>query len=194
MAADNLEGVEVDRLINELKAPAPKRVAAPVPNPTPVIPPAPATSPPAATVTASAGAAAQPMYRGPLTPLQLRPMREFSLFTRIQTLVLKRVHELEVDRGAVVVRTCVGLGVSLSAAMPFWPYPKGCGWWLLLYLFAVCTVIVAGSWGAKLTWDAHLGITHSVAIAVVMWGITLAVHETLIRIGYAKVEATWLCP
>ena len=97
-------------------------------------------------------------------------------------------------RQVTVVRMMVGLGVLLGAAMPYWPYPKACAWWLLLYLFAVAMVVVAGVWSARLTWNMRLGIAHVVAIGIVLWGITLAAEETLPRIGYAKAEAVWWCP
>ena len=91
------------------------------------------------------------------------------------------------------VWVCVGLGVALSAAMPFWPYPKACAWWLLLYLLAVAMVVVAGIWAARVSWITRVGVAHMVALGVVFWGITLAADETLPRIGYAKTEAVWFC-
>jgi hypothetical protein len=95
--------------------------------------------------------------------------------------------------GTTVVWTSLGLGVALGVAMPFWPYPKACAWWLLLYLCAVAMVVVAGVWAARLTWVTRLGVAHMVALGVVFWGITLAADETLPRIGYAKTEAVWFC-
>jgi hypothetical protein len=61
-------------------------------------------------------------------------------------------------------------------------------------MFAVAMVVIAGVWGARLTWATRLGIAHTVALAIVLWGITLAAEETLPRIGYAKAEAVWWCP
>ena len=92
-----------------------------------------------------------------------------------------------------IVWMCVGLGVTLGVAMPFWPYPKACAWWLLFYLFAVTMVVVAGVWAARLAWGTRLAAAHMVALGVVFWGITLAAEETLPRIGYAKTEAVWFC-
>jgi len=90
---------------------------------------------------------------------------------------LPRLNQIRVPQ-SVVVRSCVGLGVLLSAAMPFWPYPKAGVWWVL-YLFSVGMVVVAGVWSARLTWNTRLGMAHTVALFVVLWGITLAAEEAL---------------
>ena len=101
---------------------------------------------------------------------------------------------LTAPRTVTVVRMCVGLGVLLALAMPYWPYPKACTWWLFAYLFAVAMVVIAGIWAARMTWATRLGVAHTVAICVILWGITLAAEETLPRVGYAKADAVWFCP
>lgn len=98
------------------------------------------------------------------------------------------------ERGTGVVRMCVALGAALAVAVPFWPYPKACAWWLLAYMIAVGMVLVAGVWSSRLTWDARLGYAHMAALATVFWGAVLAAEEILPRIGYAQTSATWLCP
>jgi hypothetical protein len=90
---------------------------------------------------------------------------------------LPRLSQMRVPQSAVV-RSCVALGVLLSVAMPFWPYPKAGIWWVL-YLFSVGMVVVAGVWSARLTWNTRLPMAHTVALFVVLWGITLAAEEAL---------------
>ena len=85
---------------------------------------------------------------------------------------------------------CVSLGLALSIAMPFWPYPRTGLWWMLFYIFAVGMVLVSGVWSAKLTWATRLGYAHIVALGVVLWGLTLVTEETM-RNGYFTAEAAF---
>lgn len=78
--------------------------------------------------------------------------------------------------------------------MPYWPYPKAGALWLLWYLFAVGMVLVAGIWSARLTWNTRQGVAHTVALGVVLWGITLAAEETIPRIDCSKTAAVLVCP
>ena len=92
------------------------------------------------------------------------------------------------------VRAWVGLGAALAVAMPFWPYAKAYSWGLFLYMFAVALVIFSGIWSARLTWITRLAVAHTLAVTILVWGVTLAAAETLPRIGYAKAETTWFHP
>jgi hypothetical protein len=109
--------------------------------------------------------------------------------TRPQTVV----REIHVPRRPAGVWACVGLGVMLGIALPFWPYPQSCGLWLLLYGSAVWMEVVAGIWGARLTWDTHLGLAHLVALVTILWGLALAAQQVLPRVGYANYHAVWVC-
>jgi hypothetical protein len=104
-------------------------------------------------------------------------------FHALRTLALQKLRDT--PWGAVSVRTFVGLGVLLSAAMPYWPYSHAWSWGLVIYLCAVELVVVTGIWGAKLTWDAHLPAAHTVAVGTVIWGLGLIVAETAPRLMYA---------
>ena len=201
MAGDNSERQEIDNLIRELSAPpkpAPRLVKPAVKPPAPSEPAAntAAAQPPVAARKKISRWTAQPMSFAVTQPTKRHALA--SAFSSISFPELPRFEALDAIRGPfsqmTTVRMCVGLGVLLSAAMPYWPYANGCSWGLLLYLFAVTTVIVAGVWGTLLTWSARLRVAHTVALAIVLWGLTLATAEVLPRIGYAKTEATWVCP
>jgi hypothetical protein len=58
---------------------------------------------------------------------------------------------------------------------------------------AVATLITAGVWGALFSWKCRLGLAHIVALAVILWGLTLMAHEILPRVGYARTPASWGC-
>jgi hypothetical protein len=88
---------------------------------------------------------------------------------------------------------CVSLGLLLGIALPQWPYARACGSWLLLYLTAVGTVVVAGMWGARVSWRSRIGLAHIVAVVTMIWGLALTAHEVLPRVGYAKVRLAWRC-
>lgn len=194
MADDNVEGQEVDFLIQELSSDKPK-AARPALATATVVAPAPARSttravaPPVGSRTfVSAISVQSPEEEGGIKERAIDWVKEHvtdSIQARIQLPALMT--------GTTVVWVSVGLGVALAVAMPFWPYPKACAWWLLLYLCAVAMVVVAGVWAARLTWVTRLGVAHMLALGVVFWGITLAADETLPRIGYAKTEAVWFC-
>ena len=186
MADDIVEGQEVDLLIRGLSSPV-KPVAV--------------TS---ESATAATGTAPVPVLRSttrPIAPpvgtrgfvsaINVQPPQEANWIKEHLTESIKE--RIPVPTRAAVVWMCVGLGVALALAMPFWPYPKACAWWLLFYLFAVAMVVVAGIWAARLTWVTRLGVAHMLALGVVFWGITLAAEETLPRIGYAKSDAAWFC-
>jgi hypothetical protein len=79
----------------------------------------------------------------------------------------------------VMTRMWVGLGAVYSASMAFWPYPKTYLWGLLLYLFCLGLVLVSGVWGARLSWEARLGASHTIALGSVVWAVTLVAAETL---------------
>ena len=83
--------------------------------------------------------------------------------------------------------------VALGAALPFWPYARGCGVGLLLYLGAVAVLLAAGTWAAAHAWRHRRAAAHVLALAAIAWGAVLAAREVLPRIGYARVTETWTC-
>jgi hypothetical protein len=88
----------------------------------------------------------------------------------------------------------VFLVLALAAAMPFWPYDRGCGLGLVLYLAAAAFVVLAGLWGALSSWARRLGLAHLLSLLTVLWGLGLVAAEVLPRTGYAARAATWACP
>ncbi len=87
----------------------------------------------------------------------------------------------------------VSLGLLLGLALPEWPYDRACGSWLLLYLSAVSLVMIAGLWGARVSWRGRIGWAHILAVITIIWGLALTAHEVLPRVGYAKTRLAWRC-
>lgn len=106
---------------------------------------------------------------------------------------LSRMRPIRAPMSSAAVWSCVGLGVLLGAALPHWPYAKACGSWLGLYMIAVGIVVVAGVWGARVSWKSRLGFAHIIAVCTIIWGLGLTAQEVLPRVGYAKVRLAWRC-
>jgi hypothetical protein len=87
----------------------------------------------------------------------------------------------------------VALGVLLGAALTQWSYDRACGAALLVYLSAIAFVIVTGMWGAVFAWIGRLPAAHVVALATILWGIVLGMHEVLPRLGDTPTVAAWWC-
>ncbi|HET7601071.1 MAG TPA: hypothetical protein VFK09_12305 [Gemmatimonadales bacterium] len=85
------------------------------------------------------------------------------------------------------------LAAVLAAALPFWPYPRGCGIGLVLYLGAAGMVAVAGGWAAVSAWSRRRAWAHLVALLVVLWGLGLIAQQVLPRVGYAREALRWTC-
>lgn len=97
------------------------------------------------------------------------------------------------DPGWIAVWARVGLGVVVGVALTQWPYARACGLGLVLYLLAVATVLVAGVWGATVSWRGRLASAHVIALATILWGLALAAHEILPRAGSIASSARWWC-
>jgi hypothetical protein len=78
-----------------------------------------------------------------------------------------------------VTRMWVGLGALYSFSMTFWPYQRTYVLGLALYMLALGLLVVAGVWGARLSWDGRLGAAHTIAVGTVLWSITLATIQTV---------------
>ncbi|HEX7335586.1 MAG TPA: hypothetical protein VF252_00135 [Gemmatimonadales bacterium] len=85
------------------------------------------------------------------------------------------------------------LGLSLGIMMSRWPYATTCGFPLFGYFSAILTVMLSGLWAATAAWRFRSGLAHTVALILLLYGITLAMAEVLPRTGYALEQATWLC-
>jgi VIT1/CCC1 family predicted Fe2+/Mn2+ transporter len=85
------------------------------------------------------------------------------------------------------------LVVLLGAAMPLWPYSRGCGVGLFAYLAAAGVVVLGGVWAAVSTWHRRRPVAHIVALLVTLWGMGLITAEVLPRVGYAKQAVRWTC-
>jgi len=183
MASDDFDPAEIDRLVKELaappKPPAPRPAFAALAD---EAAPSPATAP-------GGLAPGRPWSTARLLMPAIRTERRksFAFASAISLPALPRIALPalnETEWATLSVRTFVGLGVLLSAAMPYWPYPHAWSWGLLLYASAVVLIVVTGIWGAKLTWDARLPAAHTVAVATVIWGLGLLAAEAVPLIGY----------
>lgn len=87
----------------------------------------------------------------------------------------------------------LSLSVLLGVGILFWPYANRCGIGLAGYLFAVAAVVGGGVWSAVWTWRHRTGRAHTLSILLIAWGLILAGHEVLPRIGYAKEALSWSC-
>ena len=100
-----------------------------------------------------------------------------------------------IARGSVAMTWFwMGLGVLLAAALPLWPYGKGCGLQLFFYLGAATLALLAGATGAVHSWRARRGFAHLVSLLVIVFAGVMGAREVLPRIGYAAQAQTWLCP
>ena len=213
MAGDDfereLDRFEVDRLVKQLAAkrkglpeppPAPASGRVPsafVPFGSPTAVPAPPTPPASQPMTPAAARSRRwstnrllmPTFAGSngrksfafASTLHMPSLRSMSLpaLPRIAFPILSE------DQWAVIAaRMFVGLGVVLGVAMVYWPYSHEHSWGLALYLFATALIVITGVWGSKLTWDSRLGRSHAIAIATVIWGLTLAVVAVLPHLGF----------
>jgi hypothetical protein len=85
------------------------------------------------------------------------------------------------------------LSLALAAVLFLWPYYKGCGLKLGLFLGAVGTTVVFGVLGAFSSWSHRRGLAHVTSLLVLAWAGVAGAREILPRIGYARQSLTWLC-
>lgn len=85
------------------------------------------------------------------------------------------------------------LGPLGAGALAVWPYPKGCGTMLAVYLVGVAAVAGAGIWTMRAAWLARRGRAHVLGLATLLAALVLAALELLPRIGYAATALTWGC-
>jgi hypothetical protein len=86
------------------------------------------------------------------------------------------------------------LGILGAAALAYWPYNKGCGGPLYLYLTGVAAILGMGLYTMRYAWTHRRGVAHSVGLLVLLAGLVLAAAEILPRTGYAAVSHPWTCP
>jgi len=80
----------------------------------------------------------------------------------------------------------LSLTVALGVGMVFWPYSARCGLGLAGYLGAVGALVVSGIWSSVWTFRHRAARAHTLALLLVLWGLTLGAIEVLPRTGYAK--------
>jgi len=85
------------------------------------------------------------------------------------------------------------MGPLGAASLAIWPYPKGCGTMLAVYLVGVAAVAGAGIWTMRASWVARRGLPHLLGLATLLAALGLAALEILPRVGYAATALTWGC-
>jgi hypothetical protein len=85
------------------------------------------------------------------------------------------------------------MGPLGAASLAIWPYAKGCGTMLAVYLVGVAAVAGAGIWTMRASWVARRGLPHLLGLATLLAALGLAALEILPRIGYAATALTWGC-
>ena len=176
MATDDFDREEIDRLVKQLSEPPKSTALVRVAQEGAEAPAADAT---ALTPGSRWGSARL------LMPAERKDHRDWLVVVSAISLAALPKIPFSIDLAALSVRLFVGLGVLLGAAMPYWPYSHAWSWGLLFYFSAVMLVMVAGIWGAKLTWDARLPAAHTLAIGTIVWSLGLLASEAVPRIVYA---------
>lgn len=85
------------------------------------------------------------------------------------------------------------LGLVAGAAVPYWPYPRACGWWLVLYAAVIMAVLIVALRAVWVTWRDRIGAAHLGALLVLGWSLVLGAEIVLPRVGYAAASAGWHC-
>ena len=96
--------------------------------------------------------------------------------------------------GALAAWIRVGLGVVVAVGVAQWPYRHACGIALYGYLAAAGGVSLVGLWGVVTGWRRRIGLAHTIALLVTLWGALIVGKAVLDRSGYVKQPATWVCP
>jgi hypothetical protein len=90
------------------------------------------------------------------------------------------------------------LAVALGVAITVWPYDSRCGLGLFGYLGAVTAVTASGIWASIWTFKHRAGKSHTLSLAIVLWGLVLGAMDVLPRIGYGRPDSrhlnSWSCP
>jgi hypothetical protein len=144
---------------------------------------------------------ADPMLRGDSAPTDApSPRRSVATFAAVAPpgsapAAASGPRSAERDRwvmlAGVWLRTSAAAG--LGAAVLYWPYAHDCGLYLHLYMGVIAAVLVSGGWASIIAWRSHVALAHLFALIVFFWGIVLAAEQVLPRIGYAAIEASWMC-
>ena len=96
------------------------------------------------------------------------------------------------DKFGVWLRTLMGAGGAV--ALQLWPYAKGCGTMLYLYMLSAFAVTLLGAWAMRGAWVHRRGVAHVGGLMVFIAGLTFAAIQLLERTSYAAVSLGWTCP
>ncbi|UCF39724.1 MAG: hypothetical protein JSW43_08205 [Gemmatimonadota bacterium] len=91
----------------------------------------------------------------------------------------------------VWVRVLIAL--VLGVAITQWPYRHDCGLASVPYLLIAAMIVVMSTWAAAGSWKHRLPVAHVLSFGLILWGLAVAAHDVLPRVGYAKAEGSWAC-
>jgi hypothetical protein len=91
------------------------------------------------------------------------------------------------------------LVAALASGITFWwPYPHACGADFLQYGAVAALVVIGGVWTMVSSWRARLGVAHTIALGLLLWGLGLVSLQVAPRIGLPAPpgvrQASWRCP
>jgi hypothetical protein len=102
------------------------------------------------------------------------------------------------ETSAIGVYARLLLAIALGVAITMWPYDSRCGVGLFGYLGAVTALTASGIWASIWTFKHRAGKSHTLSLAIVLWGLILGAMDVLPRIGYGRPDSrhlnTWSCP
>jgi hypothetical protein len=91
------------------------------------------------------------------------------------------------------VRVRLLVALALGVAITQWPYSHDCGLASAPYLAIAAMIVIMAAWAAAGSWKHRLPVAHVLSLGLILWGLIVAAHDVLPRVGYAGAEGTWAC-
>jgi hypothetical protein len=96
-------------------------------------------------------------------------------------------------RSALRVWAWTLLGPLGAVGLWLWPYARGCGLMLGVYLVGVTAVLGAALVTLRSAWLHRRGVALTIGIVTLVAALALAAAEVLPRVGYAAHALQWSC-
>jgi hypothetical protein len=85
------------------------------------------------------------------------------------------------------------VALVLGVAITQWPYLHDCGLASVPYLAIAAMIVIMAAWAAAGSWKHRMPVAHVLSLGLILWGLIVAAHDVLPRVGYARAEGTWAC-